>query len=53
MAAVPKGPQIAKLDVNIDKITYDTFIRACSQKGYATRVVIERLMKKFNETGQM
>ncbi len=53
MAATPKGPQVAKLDVNIDKETYDSFVRACSQKGYAARVVIERLMKKFNETGQM
>lgn len=53
MAATPKGPQVAKLDVNIDKLTYDTFIRACSGKGYAPKIVLERLMKKFNETGQM
>jgi hypothetical protein len=53
MAATPKGPQTAKLDVYIDKQTYDAFIKACSQKGYAPKTVIERLFKKFNETGQM
>lgn len=53
MAAVPKGPQVARLDVNIDKTTYEMFIRACAGKGYAPKVVVERLLKKFNETGQM
>ena len=53
MAATPKGPQVARLDVNIDKTTYDMFVRACSQKGFAPKIVVERLMKKFNETGQM
>jgi len=53
MAATPKGPQIARLDVNIDKLTYDTFVRACASKGYAPKIVVEKLLKKFNETGQM
>ncbi len=53
MAATPKGPQVTRLDVNIDKATYDAFIRACTQKGYAPKIIVERLMKKFNETGQM
>jgi len=53
MAATPKGPQTAKLDINVDKLTYDTFIRSCTQKGFAPKTVVERLMKKFNETGQM
>jgi hypothetical protein len=53
MASTPKGPQIQRLDVMVDKVTYDTFAKNCSHKGYATKVVIEKLMKKFNETGQM
>lgn len=44
---------MVRLDVNIDKTTYDNFVRACSSKGYAPKIVVERLMKKFNETGQM
>ena len=53
MAATPKGPQVARLDVNIDKQTYDNFVRMCASKGYAPKIVVEKLMKKFNETGQM
>ena len=53
MAATPKGPQMQRLDVNIDKIAHDTFVKTCSKKGYSPKVVIERLIKKFNETGQM
>ena len=53
MAATPKGPQKAKLDFNVDRGTYDQFIRNCASKGYAPQTVMERLMKKFIETGQM
>ena len=53
MAAVPKQPQKARLDFSVDKDTYDYFIKACSGKGYAPQIVIERMMKRFNETGQM
>ncbi|MEK6886278.1 MAG: hypothetical protein AABW88_00430 [Nanoarchaeota archaeon] len=53
MAATPKGPQVARLDINIDKQTYDNFVRACASKGYAPKIVVEKLLKKFNETGQM
>lgn len=53
MAATPKGPQKMKLDYTIDRQAYDDFIRACSHKGYAPQIVIERLMKKYIETGQM
>ena len=53
MAATPKGPQKMKLDFNVDRETYDNFIRACVQKGYAPQIVMEKLMKRFNETGQM
>ena len=53
MAATPKGPQKVKIDYNIDKQIYDEFVKACTKKGFAAGVVVERLMKKYNETGQM
>ena len=52
MAATPKKPQKVKLDYNIGKQIYDDFVRTSSKKGYAPTVVVERLMQKFNETGQ-
>ena len=51
LAATPKGPQKAKLDFNVDRPTYDAFMKMCSQRGYSSTVVIERMMKKFVETG--
>lgn len=51
MAATPKGPQKARLDFNVDRQTYDSFMKMCSQQGYSSNVVIERMMKKFVETG--
>ena len=53
MASTPKGPQKMKLDYTVDRKIYDDFIRACGQKGYAPHIVVERLMKKYVETGQM
>ena len=53
MAATPKGPQMSRLDVNIDKATYDTFVKTCAQRGFSSKVIIEKLVKKFNETGQI
>jgi len=53
MAATPKGPQKVRIDYNIDKQVYDQFVRICSQHTYAPQIVVERLMKKFIETGQM
>lgn len=53
MAATPKGPQKVRIDYNIDKPTYDAFVRQCTGKGYAPQVVIERMMKKYTETGQI
>ena len=52
MAATPKGPQKMKLDFNVDRTAYDNFIRACSHKGYAPQIVIEKLMLRFTDTGQ-
>ena len=51
MAATPKGPQKVRIDYNIDKPTYDQFVRLCSSKGMAPPVVTERLMKKYVDTG--
>ena len=53
MAATPKGPQKVRIDYNIDKTTYDEFVRACSKKGFAPQIIVERAMKKYVETGQI
>lgn len=53
MAATPKGAQKMKLDYSIDREVYDGFVKACSQKGYAPQVLIEKLMKRYIETGQI
>jgi hypothetical protein len=52
MAANPKGPQKARLDYNIDKPTYDAFAKMCASKGYAPNIIVEKMMKKYVETGQ-
>jgi hypothetical protein len=52
MAAKPKKPQKVRLDYNIDKEVYDDFVRDSSKKGYAPNVIVERLMKNFNDNGQ-
>ena len=53
MAATPPGPQKMRIDYNIDRKTYDEFAKACSRKGFAPQVVVEKLMKRFVETGQV
>ncbi len=53
MASTPKGPQKAHLDYSIDRPTYDTFIRACANKGYAPQIIVEKLMRRYVETGQV
>lgn len=53
MASTAKGPQKMKLDYVIGRQAYDDFIRACSHKGYAPNIVIEKLMQKYTETGQI
>jgi len=49
MASTPKGPQKIQLDYVVDRKIYDDFVRQCSHKGYAPKVVIERLMQKYSE----
>jgi len=53
MAASLKAPQKMKLDYNVDRDTYNDFMRKCTEKGFAPNIVVERLMKRFNENGQM
>jgi len=53
MASYPPGPQKMKIDYNIDRKIYDDFAKNCSRKGFAPQVIIERLMAKFNQTGQI
>jgi hypothetical protein len=51
MASTPKGPQKVRAEYNIDKPTYDDFVRMCSSKGYTPTVALERLMRKYIESG--
>ncbi len=53
MAGTPKAAKKMKIDYNIDREIYDEFVKGCTRKGFAPNVVIERLMKKYVETGQM
>jgi len=53
MASTPPGAQKMKIDYLIDRKIYDDFAKACSRKGFAPQVVIQKLMEKFNQTGQM
>jgi hypothetical protein len=53
MASTPPGAQKMKVDYTIDRKTYYDFVKSCSRKGFAPQVVVERLMAKFNQTGQI
>lgn len=53
MASTPPGAQKMRIDYTIDRKIYDEFAKACSRKGFAPQVVVEKLMRKFVETGQM
>jgi hypothetical protein len=53
MAATPPDAQKRKIDWNIDRRVYDDFMKACSNKGYAPHVVVEKMMAKFNQTKQI
>lgn len=53
MAATPPGPKKRKLEYNVDQNTYDDFVKACSRKGFAPQVILEKAMRKFSETGQI
>ncbi|MEK6741898.1 MAG: hypothetical protein AABX76_02055 [Nanoarchaeota archaeon] len=53
MASTPPGAQRAKLDYTVDRKAYDEFVKACSRKGFAPQVILEKAMRKFVETGQI
>jgi hypothetical protein len=53
MAATNKQQQKVRIDYNIDKQIYDDFMRACTKKGFAPNVIVEKIMKKYIETGQI
>lgn len=53
MASTPPGAQKMKIDYTIDRKVYDDFVKACSRKGFAPHVIVEKLMAKFNQTGQI
>ena len=50
MAATPPDAQKKKIEANIDRQVYDNFMKACSRKGFAPQVVIEKMARKFIET---
>ena len=52
MAGKPKKAQKVDIKYAIDKQIYDEFVKMCSKKGFAAQIVVERLMKKYIETGQ-
>jgi len=53
MAATPKGPQMINLDYKVDRKIYDDFVRQCSHKGMSPKVVVERMMAKYAESGNI
>jgi hypothetical protein len=53
MAATPKGPSKIKLDYYFDREIYNVFVKKCGEKGYAPQIIIEKLMKRFVDTGQV
>ncbi len=53
MAATPPDAQKRRLEYNVDRKVYDEFMKACSNKGFAPQVVLEKLMAKFNQTRQI
>ena len=53
MGTYPPEAKKREMKANIDQKVYDEFAKACSRKGFAMQVVIEKMMKKYNETGQM
>jgi hypothetical protein len=53
MASTPPGAKKQRLDYNIDQAVYNEFVKACSKKGYAPQVLVEQMMKKYIQTGQI
>lgn len=53
MAATPPEAKKRKLDYNVSQAVYDEFVKACSRKGFAPQIIIEKAMQKFVQTGQI
>ncbi len=53
MASTPPGAQKMKIDYVVDRKVYDSFVKTCSHKGFAPQVIVERMMSKFVEKGQI
>ncbi|MGE0792907.1 MAG: hypothetical protein AB7V77_01860 [Candidatus Woesearchaeota archaeon] len=53
MAASLKKQQKFEIKYAIDKQIYDEFVKACSKKGFAPGVVVEKFMEKYNQTGNI
>jgi len=53
MASTPPGAQKIRIDYNLDRKIYDEFAKSCSRKGFAPQIVVEKLMKKFCERGEI
>jgi len=53
MASTPPGPQKVRIDYNISRKVYDDFVKLCSRKGFAPQVIVEKLMIKFIDSGQI
>jgi len=45
--------QKQRVEYGFDKATYEAFTKACSRKGFAPQVIIEKMMQRFIETGQI
>jgi hypothetical protein len=50
MAATPPDPQKRRIEYNIDRKVYDDFVKMCSRKGFAPQIIVEKAMRKFNES---
>ncbi len=53
MGTYPPDAQKREMKCNIDRRVYDEFAKNCSRKGFAMQVVVQKLMEKFNSTGQI
>lgn len=53
MASTAPGAKKKRIDYNVDGAVFDDFMKACSKKGYAPQVVLEKAMVKFSQTGQI
>ena len=53
MSEIHQAGKKREMRYNVDQNIYDAFMKACSRKGLAPNVIVEKAMKKFVETGQI